>query len=134
MSELYFLDLEIVLKRPMTVTNQDGQGLMEDLRKFSVSLPIRDKERAEQMMDHLAKGFADVFKEVEAHVNVERKAIEAGSRNDGGEARPGDELQITVAPTAEIAGPIGAGGRAVGGHISPCADGESRTDNTREEA
>lgn len=132
--EIFFLNLNIELSRPMTVADSDGKQLEEALRRFSVSLPIVDKERAEQMMDHLAHGFAAIFREVEQHDQARRETAKAVSGDTGGDVGGGDDFEIAVTPTAEIAGPGSRDIDNVGSHISPCVDVVGGAEGTGKEA
>lgn len=119
MHEIYYVDIRVALSRyaPLLAGNREG------LREMDVSLPIRDKIRAEEMMDHFAKRLKEVFEEV-ADDKVDSQAAQTsgvdGLRVDGS----GDDGSAPVAPTSAFPRHVSPGCNTVGSDLQPSPDVE----------
>lgn len=134
MNEIYFVDIDISLSRPGQIVNAKGKIKSEKLRRFTCSLPIRDKGRAEELLDHFAQGLAEIFKEVEAHDQAQRHAAQEASRNTGRIVHFGDDLKIVDDASGQIPGPGSTGGDPLGVDLPSVDDGKSGRTNPGEEA
>lgn len=134
MSEIYFVNLDIHIARPAQIVDLEGTMQTEVYRRFTVSLPIRDKTRAEELLDHFAKGLAAIFKEVEVHDQAQREAARAAGLDSGGAVPSGNDLKIVVDPSGQIPGPGGEGRSVVEHHLRAVPDSTGEPEGTREES
>jgi len=130
MSEIFFVNIDIDLSAPGQIIGAKGKRKQVKLRRFSVSLPVRDKGRAEELMDHFAKGLANVFKEVEEHDQAQREAARKAGRDSGGAVPSGDDLKIVVDASGQVPGPGSDGGSPVALDLRTVSDstGNSETE------
>lgn len=130
MSDVYFVNILIQVVHPHAQRIIiPGKRKVDLVRHFEASLPVRDKVRAEQLMDHFAKSLAEIFKEVEDHDASRRQAAQEISEDSGrDDPGRGDHLPAANSPSHAEQIPGGEGGDSLGTDLPARANEQDRAD------